>query len=407
VHTTISLKEALTKALKSAPVKRDKIIVMLNEANGKIVSKDIIANKNMPSFDNSAMDGYAFKHIQKNRPLRIAQTIYAGDTPKASLLDNECYKIMTGAQVPNDADTIAPFEVCEKIDQNTILPPSEIKKGANLRTKGEETTKGEVLINKGERLDASRIALLAAQGITAIEVYAPLRIALLSSGDEIKEPWEQASDDEIYNANAFGITALLEHYGFRVYYLGKIPDNFETTKKLLCEINSYDVIITTGGISQGEADFIYKAFLANALEVLFHGINVKPGHPTMMGSMGKSFVIGLPGNPLTTMVMAHTLAIPTLFAIQGSTKTHHNFSSATLTEDLNLKGDRTHLVLGVLENGEFTPTRGGKVGSGMILPLCESNAIAYIDEGITKLNKGSRIYVTLLEDTTRSKEGYF
>ncbi len=376
---------------------------MLDDALDKVLAEDIITQKNLPSFDNSAMDGFAFRHIDAGKQLSVARTIFAGEKPKPILQDGECYKIMTGAQVPSDADTIVPIERCTEVTQTHVTIPKDIQKGANLRKKGEETTLGKPLLSKGTHLGASEIALLAAQGITAVKVILPLKIAVVSSGNEIKEPWEEASQDEIYNANAFGITSLLRSFGFNAVYVGKMPDDYETTVTFLASIKSYDVILTTGGISHGEADYLYEAFIQNGLKAAFHGIAVKPGHPTMMGVMGNVFVMGLPGNPLTTMVMTHTLSIPTLFKMQGSVACHHNYSLAKLSQTLFFKGKRSHIVLGSLKNGVFYPTRGGKVGSGMLTPLCESDALAYFSETLDEALGGSHIKVISLKDISRSE----
>ena len=402
-HDTHLFLDALQSAINAATTKKETKTVMLSEALGKVIAEDISAKKNLPSFDNSAMDGYAFRYEDLGKKVVVAQTIYAGDIPKPSLKKNECYKIMTGAQVPSDADTIAPFERCSDIDEKSVTLPKNLKKGANFRKKGEESSVGELLIPKGTLLEPSHIALLAAQGITALKVVLPLKIAILSSGDEIKEPWEEANENEIYNANSFGIVSLLRSFGFDAVYVGSMPDEYEATKEYLQNIKSYDVILTTGGISKGEHDYIYKAFCDCGLETIFHGVALKPGHPTMMGKMGEIFVMALPGNPLTTMVVTHALALAVLYAIQGASMHHHTATFAKISQELTFKGKRTHLVLGDLQNGVFTPTRGGKVGSGMITPLCESNAIAYFQEGRESVAKGEYIKVVLLQDKTRSK----
>jgi molybdopterin molybdotransferase len=402
MSNTISLSQALFKALEAVTPKQESAVVMLDSALGKVLAEDIHVRKNLPSFDNSAMDGYAFAYSDAGKELRVVQTIFAGEVPKAILKSGECYKIMTGAQVPSDADTIAPFEVCEEVNKTHIIPPKQIKQGANLRKKGEECLEGSILLKKGTLLESSHIALLAAQGITAIKVFLNVKVAVISSGNEIKEPWEEASEDEIYNANAFGITALLQSFGFDALYVGSIPDDFDATVSFLASISSYDVILTTGGISHGEADYLYEAFIKNGLTPLFHGINLKPGHPTMMGTMQDTFVMGLPGNPLTTMVIAHTLSVPVLFKMQGNSSYFHTVSYATLAHSLTFRPGRTTLVLGELQNGVFTPTRGGKVGSGMLTPLCESNAIAYFDETTSSVKEGTLIKVIKLNDTSRS-----
>lgn len=376
---------------------------MLDDALGKVIAEDIYAVKNLPSFDNSAMDGYAYRHEDSGKRVKIVKTLYAGEKSKALLKSKECYKIMTGAQVPSDADTIAPYEKCEGITDKEVILPSNLNKGANLRKKGEESEVGKLLIPKGTLLEASHIALLASQGITALKVILPIKIAVLSSGNEIKEPWERASEDEIYNANAFGITSLLASFGFDAVYVGSMPDDYEATKTYLQSIKSFDVILTTGGISKGEHDYIYKALCDCGLETIFHGVALKPGHPTMMGTLNNIFVMGLPGNPLTTMVVTHALAVPVLYAIQGAAKVHHTPLLAKISQDLSFKGKRTHIILGNVQNGVFTPTRRGKVGSGMLTPLCESNALAYFQEGSWQTKEGELIKVVSLQDRTRSE----
>ena len=401
--TTLSFTQALQKALDAAPIQEETKIVMLSEALGKVLAEDLHVRKNLPSFDNSAMDGYAFKIEDAGKRVEVRTTIFAGDTPKALLEKNECYKIMTGAQVPSDVDTIVPHEQCTDVTPQAVTLPKKIKKGANLRKKGEETQVGDTLFQKGTKLGAAEIALLAAQGITAVKVFLPLKIAVVSSGNEIKEPWESANEDEIYNANAFGITALLRSFGFDAVYVGSMPDDLESTTKYLSKISSYDVILTTGGISHGDADYLYRAFLANGLEPLFHGIAVKPGHPTMMGVMKNIFVMGMPGNPLTTMVMTHSLALPVLFQMQGALRVHHTATLATITQELSFRPNRTHLVLGSVKDGRFAPTNGGKVGSGMLTPLAQSNAIAYFDQTCDHIAQESLVKIVLLDDTTRAE----
>ena len=400
---SLSLQEALEKALEAAPIKRETKIVMIDDAPGKVLAEDLFVQKNLPSFDNSAMDGYAFKASDAGKRLKIQRSIFAGDKPKATLNKGECYKIMTGAQVPSDADTIVPFEKCSDITDDAVTLPENIQKGANLRRKGEETKVGNILFEKGTLIGSAQTALLAAQGITAVKVILPLKIAIVSSGNEIREPWERASEDEIYNANAFGITALLRSFGFDAVYVGSIPDNLEEAISYLAGIKSYDVILTTGGISHGDADYLYQAFVTNGMKSLFHGVAVKPGHPTMMGVMRDIFIMGMPGNPLTTMIMAHTLSLPILFHMQGSTRIHHTPTLARMGQTLSFRGKRSHIVLGNVQNGVFHPTRGGKVGSGMLTPLSQSNALAYFSHKRDRAEKEELIKIVTLHDLTRNE----
>jgi len=396
IHT---FNNALQMALACVTGTTKREIVMLDAALGHIAASDIICQKNLPSFDNSAMDGFALRVEDAGKQLRIVATIFAGDTPEAILEEGCCYKIMTGAQVPSDADTIVPIEDCTEVTPQSVVVPEGLKQGSALRRKGEEQTKGTVLIQAGERLDFSHIAMLSAQGIVAVEVYTPLSIAVVSTGDEIREPWQEASEDEIYNANAFGITALLKKHGFAPAYVGSIPDDLSESIAFIKELKCYDVIISTGGISMGDADFLEEAFVANGLETIFHGVNVKPGRPTMMGKIagedGKTFVMAMPGNPMTTLLNIFLLSIPVLRKLQGDSSPEHATIQAPISQALRFKPTRTNLVLGQMREGVFHVTRDNKIGSGMLTPLMESNAVAVFGEGVATVAEGEAVEVVL------------
>lgn len=390
---------ALRKAVETVDALRQTETLMLDLAEGRVLGSDIVCRKNLPSFDNSAMDGFAFRHKNAGRKLAIVNTIFAGDIPRATLTENACYKIMTGAQIPSDADTVVPIEECLEVSDASVMIPEGVREGNAFRQKGEEQQKGSVLMRKGERLDFARVAMLSAQGIVAVEVVRELSIAVLSTGNEIKEPWQEASEDEIYNANAFGITALLKQYGFHPSYVGTIPDDLEQSKVFISTLKSYDVVITTGGISMGDADFLEEAFVANGLEKLFHGINVKPGRPTMMGTMtsrlGSTFVMAMPGNPMTTLLNIFLLSIPVLRKLEGDSNPYHQVVHAKLSQHLRLKPNRTNLVLGNMQDGVFRVTRDNKIGSGMLTPLMESNAVAVFEEGVSEVHEGDYVNVIL------------
>ena len=369
--------------------------VQLETALGRRVASDVLCRKNLPSFDNSAMDGFAFRYDDAGKTLHIAATIYAGDKPSEMLGEQECYRIMTGAKVPADADTIAPVEDCTDLSAAAVTVPAKIKRGNAFRRKGEEQKIGSVLIRRGESLDFARIAMLSAQGIMEVEVFSPLKIAVLSTGNEIVEPWQEADEDQIYNANAFGITALLAQYGFEADYKGSLSDNLQETIDAIDRLKSYDVIITTGGISMGEADFLEEAFVANGLKRLFHGVNVKPGRPTMMGVMDDTFVMAMPGNPLTTLLNILLLSIPVLRKLQGAAHPYHTKIKTKISQDLKFKPSRTNLVLGRIEDGIFQVIRDNKIGSGMLTPLMESNAVAICSEGVAELKEGDEVEVVV------------
>ncbi|WP_297939644.1 molybdopterin molybdotransferase MoeA, partial [uncultured Campylobacter sp.] len=219
--------------------------VSLERATGKVLAQDVVAVKNLPSFDNAAMDGYALKFDDFDQPLGVAATVLAGDEAEIALKKGECVKIMTGAKMPTNADTVVPFEDAVLLD-GKLSPQSKVKKFNALRYKGEEVKAGEILLKKGEILTPARVMMLSAQGIYCVCVERELKIGIFSSGDEVVEPWQNASEEQIYNANGAGIASLLQSFGFASSYAGIIKDDLESTTRAL-ESAEFDVIITSGG----------------------------------------------------------------------------------------------------------------------------------------------------------------
>lgn len=211
------------------PLKESEI-VSLENALGRVLACDLYAKKNLPSFDNAALDGYAFNYDDINAPLKIMGVILAGDKTPYKLEKNECFKIMTGALMPKNADTILMLED-ENLENGFLAIKTKPKRFNAFRFKGEEQKEGELLLKKGQKLNAAMITLLAAQGIYKIEVIRKPRIAIFSSGDELKEPWQMCDELSIYNANALAVQALLKDYDS--CYLGIIKDEFNATKKAL------------------------------------------------------------------------------------------------------------------------------------------------------------------------------
>jgi len=393
----VDFNEAVESALTNASAITLKEIIGLEKALGRVFSQDVICQKNLPSFNNSAMDGFAIKASDAGSTLRVKEIIYAGEVKEASLSEGECYKIMTGAQVPSDVDTIIPIENVLKFENDEVTLPETVRKGDALRLKGEETKEGEKLFEKGEEITARTIAVLASQGIVSIEVCKKLSIAVISTGNELKEPWENASEDEIYNCNSYAIISTLQSKGFDASYIKVIPDNLDETVAFVSDLKSYDIIITSGGISMGDADFVGRAFEANGLETLFDGVNIKPGRPIMMGRMEKTFVVCLPGNPLTAMVNLYLFALPIIRKIQGHCAYHHNIESATNLGDFKTKAGRVNVVLGTLERGEFLATRGNRYGSGMITVIEESNAMLITSATSNGCTEEDRVKVIRLD----------
>ena len=389
----ISYKEAFYKCIDNVKPTNLYKNVFLYNALGEFLAEDIIAKRNAPVFSNSAMDGFGFKKSE-NKKLKVIKTIYAGDKYEDfEIRDNECVRIMTGARVPDGIDTVIPIEKCIEVRDEYIMIP-EIKRGANIRLKGEEITKGEVLIKKGEEITPEIVALLASQGIVNVKTFVKPKIAILSTGNELKEPWEKADEEEIYNVNSYSLHALLKSKGFGADIIGIVPDTLEKSVEFIRNLkDKYNVIITTGGISFGDADFIYDAFLKNGLEPFFHGIMVKPGRPTMAGVMDKTFVFAMPGNPLSCYLNTFALAVPVLRKMSGAGKYFYNFVYAKNQKAFKINAKKDHTALGKLENGEWEVFGNYKYGSGMLSPLFNSNSLVIINKGKAMVDEGELLKV--------------
>ncbi|WP_024955825.1 molybdopterin molybdotransferase MoeA [Sulfurospirillum arcachonense] len=393
---TVSFDEAVEKSINLIEKETPKEYISCFDALGRVLAEPITCKKDLPSFNNSAMDGFAFSHKDLGKTLKIKETIYAGMNISACLNNDECYKIMTGAKIPSDVDTIIPFENCIHYDENEVTLDNKTKKGSAFRFKGEEQAKGNILCNTGDVINSSVIAMLASQGITTIGVYKKISIAIFSTGDELKEPWDKASENEIYNVNSSALLSLLNEHGFQADYCGVIPDNLEESIQYFSKMKRYDAIVTTGGISMGEADFVEEALKSNGFKESFHGINIKPGKPTMMGTMGDTLVASMPGNPLAAYVNTFLLLIPALKKLQGCTNFVHEKVLANNSQKFSVKPGRVNIVLGNLKDGNFVAFNNNKYASGMITPIINSNVIL-----ISKEND------SIIEENTQLKVVYF
>ena len=237
------------------------------------------------------------------------------------------------------------------------------------------------MLKKGEILTPARVMMLAAQGIYCVCVERELKIGIFSSGDEVVEPWQSASEEQIYNANGAGIASLLQSFGFASSYAGIIKDDLESTTRAL-EATEFDVIITSGGASKGEADFMKTALLNLGFSELFDGVNIRPGRPSKAFIKDKKIVFILPGNPMAAFLMCFLLVVPFLKGVQLE-----KFDAA-LNQDVKIKSGRQNIVLGSFCEGKFSVTDNNKFGSGMITPLIKSNAVLVTSESLGELKSG-------------------
>jgi molybdopterin molybdotransferase len=291
----------------------------LLDARGRTLAGEVVAGIDVPPADNSAMDGYAFRHAdwkEATATLRLSQRVTAGSSP-AALEAGTAARIFTGAEIPRGADTVVMQERCEGSETSVrILELPTL--GANIRRRGQDIERGQRVLTAGQRLRSQDLGLAASLGCASVPVYRRLRVAILSTGDELIEPGERAGPGQIYNSNRFTMKGQLDAWGFDVVDLGVARDSPDAVRESMTRAaERADVIITSGGVSVGEEDHV-KGVVESLGSLDLWRIAIKPGKPFAFGEvLGKPFV-GLPGNPVSVFVTLMIIARPYLFACQGA-----------------------------------------------------------------------------------------
>ncbi|KQV92078.1 gephyrin-like molybdotransferase Glp [Pelomonas sp. Root1237] len=314
----IPLDEALAALLAQIQPLAGRETLATSAAVGRVLAADLISPVDVPPADNSAMDGYALRAADAGQALPVTQRIPAGSVP-APLPPGEAARIFTGAHVPPGADTVVMQEFTELVgDKVSMTQP--ITAGANVRLRGEDVRAGSVVLPAGTRLDAVSVGLAATAGAAELTVTRRPRVALFSTGDELVMPGEPLPPGAIYNSNRFTLRTLLESLGCEVIDLGIVPDRLDATRAALREAASQaDVILTSGGVSVGEEDHLRPAVQAEGQLDLW-AIAIKPGKPFAYGRVGAAHFIGLPGNPVSSLVTFLVLVRPFLLKLQGAAR---------------------------------------------------------------------------------------
>ncbi len=385
--------ETLQDLEKQIRVLKEFELSSLDCAVGRFLYEDLRAEKDLPGFDNAALDGYALNYADKEEPLSIKGTIFAGDTASYELGKNECYKIMTGAKMPKNADTILMLEE-ENLQNGKLIVPKGLKQNNAYRYRGEELRKGEKILKKGELLTPEKIALLASQGLYKIKVFRKVKIGIFSSGNELKEAWEYCDENSIYNVNALALNALFSNPNCEVSYLGIIKDDWILTRNSL-KMKNFDLLLCSGGASVGEADFTENALISLGFKALFKGIKARPARPTKLYEKNKKYVLVLPGNPMAAYLACFIFALKIARLLCANSDERLKIS-AKMGKTLKLKSGRNNLILGNVKKGFFYATNDNQFGSGMIKPLVESQFLLISDEKQEKIKKGEDLTLILL-----------
>jgi molybdopterin molybdotransferase len=373
-------------------------------ALGRVLAEDVISPLNVPAHDNSAMDGYAVRFADLEGDgdvvLKVAGTAFAGAPFQGAVKTGECVRIMTGGVVPAGADTIVMQEHVKAEKDRVTIGPGH-RKGQNLRRAGEDLKVGQVALKRGLPLRPAEIGLISSLGIGEVTVYRKLRVAFFSTGDELVSIGTQPREGQIYDSNRYTIHGMLTRLGCEALDMGVVRDDPKLLEKAFHDAAAAaDVVITSGGVSVGEADFV-KALLDKLGEVVFWKIAMKPGRPLAYGKIGAAHFFGLPGNPVSVMVTFYQFVRDALLTLSGRDPVPPLPTfKVPCVSSLKKAPGRTEFQRGVLErdsHGTWSVRVTGEQGSGILRSMAEANCFIILPDAQGNVASGALVEVQLME----------
>jgi molybdopterin molybdotransferase len=384
-----------------APVSGCETVPLL-EAHGRVLAENIVAPVNVPPFDNSAVDGFAVRADdlvgENEKHLTIIERVAAGHAASHALKAGEAIRIFTGAPMPAGADTVFMQEDC-RIEGASVVVPAGLKRGANRRLAGEDMRQGALALPAGRRLAVQHVALAAALGLTALTVRRRVRVALFSTGDEIVEPGSPLPRAALYDSNRYLLAGLLARFGAETTDLGILSDDPQQLARAIAgAAGGHDLVLTSGGVSTGEADHVRSA-VESIGRIVFWRIAIKPGRPVAMGviaganSEGAAFV-GLPGNPVAVFVTFVRVVRPLLLRLAGALPEPLIAMPARATFSYRKRKGRREYVrvaLRTAADGVIEAVKHEQDGAGVLTSLTETDGLAELPEDVTTVEPGATV----------------
>src|SRR3954467_13744047 len=371
----------------------------IRQALGRVLAQEIVPSINVPAHDNSAMDGYAVRFADLGAPLTEIGTALAGKPFGGSVSAGQCVRIMTGAVMPPGTDTVVIQEVVKRDGNRISVPPGQ-KRAQNVRYAGEDLKIGVPVLQPGKLLRPAELGLIASLGIGEVRVMRKLRVAFFSTGDELASIGTALKEGEVYDSNRYTLHGMLSRLGVEITDLGVVRDDpAELEKAFRRAAQNHDALITTGGVSVGEADFV-KQLMAKLGEVLFWKIAMRPGRPMAFGRIGDAMLFGLPGNPVAVMVTFYQFVRDALLHLSGRTDDYAiPLLQATAAENIRKVPGRTEYQRGVLfrEHGQWKAKTTGQQGSGVLRSMSEANCFIVLEHERGAVKAGDPVAVQLME----------
>ena len=386
----LSVEEARQRMLSTIPVLPAETREILN-CTGYVLAEALHAEENIPPFDNSAMDGYAVRaadiqNASEKNPavLSVVEMIAAGYAPTKRVAAGQAARIMTGAMMPEGADAVVMQEVTQ-LEADEVKIFESIDKTGNVRFTGESVTEGQQVMEKGKHLRPPEISMLASLNCAEVSVHRPPTVAIVSTGDELTPLGEPLKPGKIRDSNRYGLYAQVKEAGGIPMDMGIAPDDEAETERIFrAALTEADALITSGGVSVGEHDVV-KSVLAKLGKINFWRVAMKPGKPQAYGIADGKPIFGLPGNPVSSLVVFELFVRPALLKMAGQTDLLRPTFKATLAETVTNRDGRVNYMRAILKmsNGEITAETTGPQGSGILYSLVLANGLITIPSGVT------------------------
>ena len=403
-YSVTQIQQQIQKAM--VPVNEHQKIP-LSDGLQRVLAEDVIATIHVPAFDNSAMDGYAFAHhdLATHPMLSVVGKSYAGHPFSGRLQPGQAIQITTGAPMPEDADSVLPQEQAQLLNGTTLdMRAVAVRKGQHKRLRGEDLAAGATALTKGSRLGPAELGLLASLGLSAVTVFRRLRVAIFSTGDELRSSGQNLESGAVYDSNRTTLHAMLSRFGADVSDLGVLADDPAVIASALTKVVAQvDVIITSGGVSAGAADFT-KQVLRQLGQIHFWSVDMRPGRPLAFGhiknNQHSACVFGLPGNPVAMMVSFYFFVRPALQLMSGTQVSTTLPVKAILAQAVPKKVGRTEFQRGICSidaQGDLRVAITGEQGSGMLSSMSRANCLVMLSPEQGNLDAGATVKILLFE----------
>ncbi|MCG6534285.1 MAG: molybdopterin molybdotransferase MoeA [Syntrophales bacterium LBB04] len=402
----ITVAEAIDQILGTIkPLGLEKITIL--KALGRVTGEDVIAGRNIPPKDNSAMDGYALRFkdtvgasLKNPVVLDVIEDIPAGVVPQKSIAAGQTPRIMTGAPIPEGADAVLRMEDTEK-DGTRVKIKVETSFRQDIRSAGEDVREGEAVIPKGTILRPAEIGMLASLGRSFISVYQRPLVAVLATGNELVDIDENPSPWKIINSNSYSIAAQVMDCGATAMQMGIARDEREDLIAKFQAAMRADVIVSSGGVSVGDYDLVKDIMQEVGSRMQFWQVAMRPGKPLAYGTIGAVPVFGLPGNPVSSMISFEQFIRPAILKMMGHKKIFRKTIKAVLKEDIEKRKELTHFIRAFIKSGEngYTASTTGEQGSGILKSMVRANGLIILPEGRKKIKAGDEVTVQLLDNS--------